>query len=140
MSEVDHLAAARLLRLKHEIDAKLLELSQIQGDAEFVRELAFVAEFKSLTEKYEFTTNDALAIMDPRRLFSGGFSTDVFFEKLQTVSKEEPGVSPHRGRALMRYRNPSTGEVVETKGTNHKKIREWRKAHGRQTVETWREL
>jgi hypothetical protein len=43
---------------------------------------------------------------------------------------------PTEGRALMRYRNSFTGEVVETKGKNNKKLREWSAAHGPKLVDS----
>jgi hypothetical protein len=35
------------------------------------------------------------------------------------------------------YKNPHTGEVVETKGGNHKGLKEWKAEHGSATVESW---
>lgn len=141
MSQENGLAVDRLLRLKSEIDAKLVELARIQGDSEFVREVAFVAEFKALKKKYQFTSSDAFAMLDPARLFAGDFDLDQFFEALQALTcQESPMPVAPKGRNLMRYRNPFTGEVVETKGANNKKIREWKSAHGRELVDSWREI
>ena len=42
-----------------------------------------------------------------------------------------------KGRNLMRYRNPFTGEVVETKGGNHKILKDWKAEYGSDTVESW---
>lgn len=42
-----------------------------------------------------------------------------------------------RERSVKRYKNPHTGEVIETKGGNHKGLNEWKKAHGKAEVETW---
>ncbi|CAI8810409.1 hypothetical protein EMIT0P294_10580 [Pseudomonas sp. IT-P294] len=35
------------------------------------------------------------------------------------------------------YKNPHTGEVFETKGDNHKILKEWRAKYGSATVESW---
>jgi hypothetical protein len=35
------------------------------------------------------------------------------------------------------YKNPHTGEVVETKGGNHKTLKEWKAEYGSDTVESW---
>ncbi|WP_416195273.1 hypothetical protein [Pseudomonas sp. 10S4] len=40
----------------------------------------------------------------------------------------------------MRYRNRFTGLALEIKGTNNKKLREWKPAHGRELVEAWRRI
>lgn len=139
MSQESDLATDRLRRLKEEIDAKLIELSRIQASEDFVREASFVAEFDELMKKYQFNSNDAFAMLDPGSLFGSEFDVEDFFEVLQRISanaKADPETS--KGRPLMRYQNPFTGEVVETKGTNHKKLREWKATHGRQAVEAWK--
>jgi hypothetical protein len=35
------------------------------------------------------------------------------------------------------YKNPHTGEVVETKGGNHKILKEWKIEHGSDIDERW---
>jgi hypothetical protein len=40
-------------------------------------------------------------------------------------------------RELKIYKNPHTGEVVETKGGNHKTLKEWKTKHGSDVVESW---
>lgn len=159
MSGDDPMAIERLVRLQNEIDAKLAELAQIQGNEDFVREAAFIAEFKALKQKYQFSTEDAFTLLDPSRLFAPGLNVADFFERLQTgtpskdkaASHPSPSISPTslqlrsqranvgKGRPLMRYRNALTGEVLETKGANHKTLREWKAAYGQDLVESWRE-
>lgn len=43
------------------------------------------------------------------------------------------------GKAAIPYpdKNPHTGEVVETKGGNHKTRKEWKAEHGSVNVESW---
>jgi hypothetical protein len=40
-------------------------------------------------------------------------------------------------RQVKIFKNPHTGEVVETKGGNHKTLKEWKAEHGSATVESW---
>ncbi|MNE44365.1 hypothetical protein D3C80_1385870 [compost metagenome] len=40
-------------------------------------------------------------------------------------------------REVKRYKNPHSGEVVETKGGNHKILKQWKQEHGSDTVESW---
>lgn len=40
-------------------------------------------------------------------------------------------------RRLVQYRNPHTGEVVESKGGNNKMLREWRETWGEDKVAEW---
>jgi hypothetical protein len=35
------------------------------------------------------------------------------------------------------YRNPHTNEVVQTKGGNHRTIKQWKSQHGASLVESW---
>jgi hypothetical protein len=35
------------------------------------------------------------------------------------------------------YKNPESGEVVETKGGNHKTLKEWKAKYGSEKVESW---
>ncbi|MBR7552292.1 DNA binding protein, partial [Mycobacterium tuberculosis] len=35
------------------------------------------------------------------------------------------------------YKNPHNGEIIETKGGNHKLLKEWKAEYGSDTVETW---
>lgn len=41
-------------------------------------------------------------------------------------------------RRVMVYKNPHSGEVLKTKGANHKKLREWRDNYGVSEVRRWR--
>lgn len=139
MMQYEDLAAERVKRLKSEICAKLIELTKIQHGSELVRELSFVAEFQALKEKYGFSSVDAFAMLDPSRLFVRDFSVEDFFNVFQTSLAPEPSTKS-RPSSLKRYRNPFTGQVIETKGFNNKIIRGWKAAHGRDTVEAWREF
>ncbi|MNY70929.1 hypothetical protein D3C86_2091590 [compost metagenome] len=40
-------------------------------------------------------------------------------------------------RQVKVYKKPHTGEVVETKGGNHKILKEWKAKYGSDTVESW---
>jgi hypothetical protein len=40
--------------------------------------------------------------------------------------------------ALKVFRNPYTRETLKTRSFNHQTLKEWRRRHGRLTVQTWR--
>jgi hypothetical protein len=46
-------------------------------------------------------------------------------------------LSSPKPRQVNIYKNPHTGEVVETKGGNHKTLKEWKAEHGSATVKSW---
>lgn len=44
----------------------------------------------------------------------------------------------HKPRDMKIYVHPQTGERIETKGGNHKQLKEWKAQHGADVVEGWR--
>ena len=48
-----------------------------------------------------------------------------------------PAAGGRRKRKLKIYKNPNTGEVVETRGGNQKTLKAWKEEHGNDTVESW---
>ncbi|MGF6458081.1 hypothetical protein ABIA55_003545 [Pseudomonas frederiksbergensis] len=51
------------------------------------------------------------------------------------AAQSQPGT--RKPRQVKIYKNPHTGEVVETKGGNHKTLKEWKVEYGADTVESW---
>ncbi len=47
---------------------------------------------------------------------------------------------PASARKVKQYKNPHTGEVIETKGGNHKTLKEWKAEWGPEAVESWATL
>lgn len=52
-----------------------------------------------------------------------------------------PPVGPERvtrrARTVRVYKNPYSGEIVETKGGNHKTLKAWEAERGGDEVESW---
>lgn len=56
------------------------------------------------------------------------------------VRKDESfslGGKMRKQRKIKIYRNPETGDVVETRGGNHKTLKIWKEQYGSDTVESW---
>jgi hypothetical protein len=57
------------------------------------------------------------------------------------AGRRAPAVESKAGtrkpRQVKVYKNPHNGEVVETKGGNHKTLKEWKVEYGADTVESW---
>lgn len=49
----------------------------------------------------------------------------------------EPKSATRKPRQVKVYKNPHTGELVETKGGNHRTLKEWKAQYGAATVESW---
>ena len=106
------------------------ELQKMEEDKELRKELDFKEELNKLMEKYGKSGKDMLEVLsalDPAvksKLDQGG------------------GASSNDGRKkrpLKTYRNPHTGEVVQTRGGNHKTLNAWRKQYGKEEVARWQE-
>jgi hypothetical protein len=53
------------------------------------------------------------------------------------AAKSASTAGGRRKRKLKIYKNPNTGEVVETRGGNQKTLKAWKDQFGGDTVESW---
>lgn len=84
---------------------------------------------KPVPPQYQFGS----ALSCSSRIFCTAGSGLPSQRKLVTVS----AAPQRRARALKVYKNPNNGEVVETKGGNHKVLKAWKEQYGSETVESW---
>jgi hypothetical protein len=106
-----------------ELQERLKNLSQ---DDKLKKELEFEGKLRSLMGEYQKSLRDIIALLDP----------DAKVGKAPRAAKP---VSK-RARKVKQYKNPNTGEVIETKGGNHKTLKEWKAKWGADTVEGWATL
>ncbi|SFM42329.1 histone-like nucleoid-structuring protein, MvaT/MvaU family [Marinobacter zhejiangensis] len=102
------------------------ELRQLEQDQALKRELEFEDKVRELMTEYSKTPKDVLQVLaaiDPS--IAGG--------------KAEAASSGRAKRPLKTYKNPHTGEVVQTRGGNHKTLNEWREQYGKDAVQGWQE-
>jgi Bacterial xenogeneic silencer MvaT, C-terminal domain len=107
------------------MDQLAQELQQLENDQALQSELEFEKKVKELMDEYDKSPRDVLQILvaiDPSVAAKAGTSTNA-------------GSRPKR--PLITYKNPHTGEVVETRGGNHKTLKEWRKEYGAEAVKSW---
>jgi hypothetical protein len=76
-----------------------------------------------LLAKYGYSLKDVVNLLDPQ---TG-----------RRAPAAESQTGTRKPRQLKVYKNPHTGEVVETKGGNHKTLKDWKAQHGSATVESW---
>ena len=101
----------------------------MENDKELKRELEFKEKLRDLMNEYDKSAKQMLEVLkaiDPsiqNRVESGSTS----------------GSDGRKKRPLKTYRNPHTGEVVQTRGGNQKTLNEWRKQYGRDEVARWQE-
>ncbi|MFC7367838.1 MULTISPECIES: histone-like nucleoid-structuring protein, MvaT/MvaU family [Vreelandella] len=101
------------------------DLQRLEGDQRLKSELEFKAKLEALMNEFGKRPSDVIALLDP--------GSD------QRGNKASAGSSTRRKRRLKIYKNPHTGEVIETRGGNHKGLRSWKDEHGDEAVESWLE-
>jgi hypothetical protein len=102
------------------------ELAQLEQDQALKGELEFENKVRDLMKEYKKTPKDVLQILsaiDPT--IAGGKATATGGTRAK--------------RPMKTYKNPHTGEVVQTRGGNHKTLNEWRKKHGKEAVQGWQQ-
>ncbi len=111
---------AEYKRLEAQLAEQLAALDKLKGDTKLQQEMEFETKLKGLLEEYGFSLQTALDILDP-----------------DTRAKRAAPEMGRRARVLKKYTNPHTGEVVETKGGNHKTISAWKTEYGADEVKSW---
>ena len=115
---------AEFRALEQQLAAQLAELETLKNDDGLKREIEFEKKLRSLLSEYGYSLRNIVSILDP-----------------QSASRRAPAAvaekSSRKPRQLKVYKNPHTGERVETKGGNHKTLKEWKSQHGADEVEGW---
>lgn len=108
-----------------ELQERLKNLSQ---DDKLKKELEFEGKLRTLMGEYQKSLRDIIAMLDP----------DAKVSKAPRAGTKATGVK--RARKVKQYKNPHTGEVIETKGGNHKTLKEWKAKWTSDVVESWATL
>jgi len=98
------------------------ELEKLKNDERLKSELEFKDKLESLMREFDKSAADVIKLLDPK----------------PTTAKDASTTSTGRAkRKLKIYKNPNTGEVVETRGGNQKTLKTWKDEYGAETVEGW---
>ncbi|TBU93486.1 histone-like nucleoid-structuring protein MvaT [Stutzerimonas kirkiae] len=103
-------------------------LKSLSADDKLQKELEFEGKLRGLMGEYQKSLRDIIALLDPEARTSKGARA----AKAPAAGK--------RARRVKQYKNPHTGEVIETKGGNHKTLKEWKAQWGAEVVEGWATL
>ncbi len=107
-----------------ELQERLKNLSQ---DDKLKKELEFEGKLRTLMGEYQKSLRDIIALLDPEA-------------KLSKTARTAKATVSKRARKVKQYKNPNTGEVIETKGGNHKTLKECKAKWGAAVVEGWATL
>lgn len=114
---------AEFRQLEKHLAEQLQALEALKGDAGLKQEIEFETKLRALLAKYGYSLKDIINLLDPQ---AGS-----------RAPATEAKVVSRKARQVKIYKNPESGEVVETKGGNHKTLKEWKAKYGSETVESW---
>ncbi len=97
------------------------ELQALENDGKLQKEIEFENKLCALMAEYNKSLGDITDLLDPKGTSSRG-------------AKAGAG---KRTRKAKQYKNPNTGETIETKGGNHKVLKAWKAQYGNDVVEGW---
>ena len=114
---------AEYRKLEQQLAAQLAELESMKSDSGLKKEMEFETKLRALLAEYGYSLKDVINLLDP--------------QSSRRASAVESKAGSRKPRQVKVYKNPHTGEVVETKGGNHKTLKEWKAQYGSDTVESW---
>ncbi|RXU69791.1 transcriptional regulator [Pseudomonas protegens] len=110
--------------LEQKLAAQLAELESLKGSSELQKEIEFETKLRDLLASYGFSLRDIINILDPQA-------------NRRAAAPAAAEKAPRRVRQVKQYKNPHNGEIIETKGGNHKLLKEWKAEYGADVVESW---
>lgn len=117
---------AEFRALERDLAAQVAALESMKNDSGLKREMDFEQKLRELLADYGYSLRDVIGVLDPTAP-----------ARRSPVGIAAPAKGTRRARQIKQYNNPHTGEVIETKGGNHKQLKEWKADHGAEVVESW---
>jgi hypothetical protein len=116
---------AEYRKLEQQLAAQLAELESMKGDSALQKEMEFEEKLRALLGEYGHSLRDVITLLDPQAAGR------------KSVPATAPTKTTRKPRDMKVFKNPHTGEIVETKGGNHKLLKAWKAEHGAAEVESW---
>lgn len=117
---------AEFRKLEQQLAEQLTELESMKSDSSLKKEMEFESKLRALLGEYGFSLKNIISILDP----GAGRST--------SSPIAAPVKAARKARDVKIYKNPNSGELIETKGGNHRQLKEWTIEFGVDVVESWR--
>jgi hypothetical protein len=108
------------------LQEQLAQLETLKNDAGLKKEIEFEEKLLGLMKHYDKGLRDIVSLLEPSR-------------STAKAPSKAPAAAPkqRRARVVKVYENPHTGELIETKGGNHRGLKAWKQEHGASTVDSW---
>jgi len=117
---------AEFRALEQQLAAQLAELETLKNDDGLKREIEFEQKLRNLLGEYGYSLRNIIAILDPQ----------ASIRRAPAAAESKAGT--RKPRDVKIYKNPNSGELIETKGGNHRQLKEWKNEFGADVVESWR--
>ncbi|MBS7425970.1 DNA binding protein [Pseudomonas syringae] len=117
---------AEFRKLEQQLAEQLAELESMKSDSGLKKEMEFESKLRALLGEYGFSLKNIISILDPEA--SSRSSAPI----------AAPVKPARKARDVKIYKNPNSGELIETKGGNHRQLKEWKVEFGADVVESWR--
>ena len=115
---------AEFRQLEKHLAEQLAALEAMKGDEGLQKEVEFETKLRALLGEYGYSLRNVIAILDPQAS-----------RRAPAAAKSKAGT--RKPRQVKTYKSPHSGEIVETKGGNHRTLKEWKAEYGSDTVESW---
>ncbi|MEQ5802292.1 histone-like nucleoid-structuring protein, MvaT/MvaU family [Halomonas sp. H10-9-1] len=113
------------MQMEQQLKELQSNLDKLQNDKRLQSELEFKDKLEALMKEFDKSAADVIALIAPRSATPA------------TKAAASSATGTRRKRKLKIYKNPNTGEVVETRGGNQKTLKAWKDEFGSDTVESW---
>lgn len=100
------------------------ELKSIERSAAFRKENAINKALTNLMKKHGCSKNDLISILQGTSATTAG--------RVRTANSKA-----RKPRKLKIFKNPNTGETVETRGGNHKTLKDWKSKYALTNIDEW---
>lgn len=99
------------------------ELKSIENSAAFKKENAIKRALASLMKKHSCSKNDLITLLQG--------------DESAPVKRGKKPAATRKPRKLKIFKNPKTGETVETRGGNHKVLKAWKAKYKLENIDAW---
>lgn len=100
------------------------ELKNLESSAAFKKENSAKRALGNLMKKHGYSKNDLIKLLQ-----SDGSAPNK--------RGKSPAAKQRKPRTLKIYRNPETGETVETRGGNHNVLKAWKAEYNLEKIDDW---
>lgn len=115
---------AEFRHLEQELSRQMVELDKLKNDEGLKREIEFETKLRDLLGEYNFSLKNIINLLDPQ-------------SATRRAPKHPGEKATRKPRSLKVYKNPHSGETVQTKGGNNSILKNWKAEYGAEEVEAW---